>query len=398
MERQLSMYEKLGIDPHKAGVSEIFKALLPKGRYKNAFCIITPDPQIKGNVRVKHPDGSGSKTDERVLYFLETGDASIFRDEPYDFTSMNTSDIAACGFVYDVELTDIIDINPLRLPQKTEILREIAIGFAELLELYQEHKIRLELLGGETADLTDQTNTIVTNADVRSSMPENLLISGNVQPGDIHYGFSSAGKAIWEKLINSGLMANGVTMGRKVTMHHSYSKKYPFLCHPDKPFSGRFMIGDHIPELGMTIDQAILSPTRQWAILIRILIDELSSLGALHLLHGICVNTGGGLTKSLNLGKDIRYVKNIPAPSAIFQLIQSECGETWNNMFTTFNCGIGLEIIGSDEGGILRKAIQKVSTVTEVEAHFLGNCEASTSGKNEVIIESLYGTFPPFTK
>ncbi len=397
MQKKQSIYEQMGIDPHKAGVREIFQAIFPAGQHPNAFCIITPDPLIPGNVRVKHPDGSGSKILQRVLHYLETKDVSVFRGDPEDFVSMNTSDIAACGFVYLIELTDVVDINSRILP-KAEILKEIALGLLNLKQLYQEHEIQLDILGGETADLPDQTTTIITNADARSSMPEGFLISGDIKPGDDIYGFSSAGKACWEETENSGIMANGLTMGRKVLMHRNYSEKYPFLSQPDKPFCGRFRVEDYLPELGMTVSEALLSPTRQWALIIKMLIDKLVLQNAEHLLHGICINTGGGLTKILNLGKGIRYTKSIPTPPPIFQLIQKESGETWDNMFTTFNCGIGIEIIGEDEDNILFQSILEIAETTGIEFSYLGSCEKSSSEKNEVIIKSEFGDFPPFTK
>lgn len=352
---------------------------------------------IPGNVRVKHPDGSGSKIVQRALHFLETGDVSIFRHDVDDFVSMNTSDIAACGFVYSIELTDVIDINSLRLP-KAEILKELALRAAEIVHAYKNFGITLEILGGETADLPDQVTTIVSNADARSSMPEGFLISGDVQIGDSIFGFSSAGKAYWEDAENSGIMANGLTMGRKVLMHRNYSVRYPFLCHPDKPFRGKFRVDEYVNELGTTASDALLSPTRQWAIIIRMLIDKLDLKNADHLLHGICINTGGGLTKALNLGQGIRYVKEIPDVPPIFKLIQSESGEKWNHMFTSFNCGIGIEIIGDDEGGILSDTLIEISETTGIDFFTLGKCERSPSEKNEVVIKSEYGTFPPFTK
>lgn len=391
-----SMYEELGIDPHKAGVRGTFQALFPKGQYPNAFCVITPDLMIPGNVKVKHPDGSGSKIVQRVLHYLETRDISVFRQDTYDFTSMNTSDVAACGFVYNLELTDVIDINSLLLP-KAAILQEMAIGFSELLQLYKQYGITLEILGGETADLPDQVRTIVSNADVRSSMPESLLISGNVQSGDLIFGFSSAGKATWEKTKNSGIMANGLTMARKSLMYEKYTEKYPFLCQQDTPFTGKFLVTETVPGLGMTVGEALLSPTRQWAILIRMLIDELKRKNALGLLHGICVNTGGGLTKILNLGSGISYEKTLPSPPPIFKLIQEESGEKWEHMMTTFNCGIGIEIIGEDKDAILTDTIHKISHATNVDSFFLGKCTNAISGKNEVHIHSKYGQFQ-FTK
>ncbi len=381
----------LGVDPHKAGVREIF-ARLVKSDYKDAFCIVKDDPKIPGNVRTKHGDGSGTKSKTRALAFLEDGNPEIFKGDIHDGLSMNASDVGACGFVYDLEVTDVINICPLNLrgtEGKKQILTQIAIGFAELVHLYQKYGITLDIFGGETADLVDPVSSIVLDVDVRSTMSKDLLIKGNVMPGDRIFGFSSAGKAHWEETENSGTMANGHTMATRVLLHKHYCEKYPFLFHADKPLFGRFELHDFIAELNMTIGEALLSPTRQWAILIRMLIDNLISRGALHLLHGICVNTGGGLSKCLHLGSGIHYIKNIPEPPPFFQLLRQESRETWHNMGTTFNCGIGIEIFGADKEGVLAEALIEVSQLSGIDLYALGSCESSASGKNTATVTMM---------
>jgi phosphoribosylformylglycinamidine cyclo-ligase len=304
---------------------------------------------------------------------------------------MNTSDIGACGFVYGVEMTDHIGINSVNIGagSKDKILEQFALGFKGMIALYKKFGIKIDFFGGETADLIDPVTSIVFDVDVRSTMPKKLLIKGNVAPDDRIFGLSSAGKTPWEKEENSGIMSNGLTLGSRTLLHKDYMKKYPFLFHPNKPLKGRFDILEPIPQLDMTIGEALLSPTRQWAIIIRMLIDELQSRNALHLLHAICVNTGGGLTKCLNLGKGIRYEKTIPHPPSLFWFIQEECGETWKNMHTTFNCGIGLEIIGSDQHCVLSDALSKICRQSDVKLFSLGACSKSPSGKNEVVIHSM---------
>ncbi|PIV83442.1 MAG: hypothetical protein COW51_04405, partial [Candidatus Moranbacteria bacterium CG17_big_fil_post_rev_8_21_14_2_50_44_12] len=150
---------------------------------------------------------------------------------------------------------------------------------------------------------------------------------------------------------------------------------------------------DYQEELEMTVGKAILSPMRQWAIVIKLLIDELKKKEAFRLLHGISINTGGGLTKISNLGKGIKYVKKIPDPPPLFRLIQSESGESWKNMCVTFNMGIGMEAVGSGEGGILKDAIDSVSKKTNVAFYELGKCERNKNKGNKVNIASSLGTF-----
>lgn len=390
-----SIYEDLGIDSTKAGVAEIFKKITDND-FPGAFCKIIIDPDNPDMVFVKHPDGSASKSVQRILHYLETGDATVLQDDPFDAFSMNTGDIAACGFVFGLlTVTDIIGINALNV-HKNVILTNFVLGMAKVLSLYKEYGFRIKYPGGETADLPDQINSYVLDMDIHARANIKEVIKGNIELGDEIFGFASDGQAVWEKKPNSGIMDNGLTMGRIILMHPDYAKKYPFLCRRDKPYCGRLRVNDYLPYLDMTASEALLSPTRQWAILIRLLIEELNAQGVFHLLHGICMNTGGGLTKIRNIGCKIHYIKNIPVPPPLFQLIQQESGESWRNMFKTFNCGIGLEVVGSREGGILEGIINRVSKETNIAAKKIGWCEGSCFEKNSVQLTSCYGTFSDY--
>lgn len=328
---------------------------------------------------------------QRCLYYLENGDSTIFWFDVFDALSMNTGDVASCGFVERYYVTNIIAINASNV-DKELILRCVAYGLAEQKDLYKRYGIEIIFFGGETADLPDQTNSYIIDMDVYSRTSVKNVIKGNIQPGDKIFGFSSGGKAVWEQDVNSGQMDNGLTLSRIGLMHKEYAEKYPFLCREDKPYRGRYRVDDYVRELEMTVGEAILSPTRQWAIVIKLLIDELKKRKAFHILHGISMNTGGGATKIKNLGKDIVYRKYMPEPLPYFKFIQRETKEDWRNMFTTFNMGIGLDIVGSDKNGILSKAIKAVSRQTKIKSYKLGSCFNSASG-NGVVLKTPYGKF-----
>jgi len=306
---------------------------------------------------------------------------------------MNTGDIAASGFVERYYITQINAVNAGNV-NKAAILRGIAIGTARLIKLYEKYGIDIICMGGETADLPDQVMSYVVDIDIESETDVENVIAGNTRPADHIFGFSSGGQAIWEDRQNSGIMSNGLTMARSCLMHANYSKEYPFLCRKKKPFKGRFQVNDYLKELKMTVNDAIISPTRQWAIVIKFLIEELRKRGSLRRLHGISMNTGGGATKIKNLGSNIIYHKYMPEPLPIFKLIQSESGEDWRNMFVTFNCGIGLDIIGDDTDGILSKAVKAVSRMTKIKSYEIGLCYGSTyAPNNKVVLETPYGKF-----
>jgi len=394
-----SKYAQLGVDAGKGSVRQAFKDVV-KNDFPGAFVNIARDPDIPGLVHTMHPDGDGSKMVQRITHFLETGDAEIFQGAVDDAFTMNAGDVAASGFVFGKWfLTDIININALTLPKKL-ILGQLAQRFKSLLDLYQTEGFGIVyFMGGETADLPNQVCSATFDMDIKAEAWESDLILGNTQPGDCIFGFASDGQAVWEDRFNFGLMANGLTSGRIHLMSKAYNKKYPFLVGFGKKFMGRFEVNDQ-PDIlnGATISQALLSPTRQWAILIRLLLEELKKRGISSMLHGISMNTGGGATKITHVGRGgIVYEKNMPMPPSIFQLIKQESGEVWRNMYQSFNCGVGLDIVGEDCVGFLG-ALASVSRRTGVTLYDLGKCYKGVSGRNIVRLKTPFGTFDDYHK
>jgi len=126
-----------------------------------------------------------------------------------------------------------------------------------------------------------------------------------------------------------------------------------------------------------------LSPTR---IYVPVILEILKKVEVKAIIH----NTGGGLTKCLRIGRNIKYIKdNLPEPDPIFKLIQAESREEPRNMYRSFNMGIGLEIVvkKGDEDRVIDVA-EKFKTGAQV----IGRCEKSEEG-NSVIIVSKYGKF-----
>ena len=106
-----SKYKELGVDPGKSSVRKIFTKYIAND-YPDAFVNIVTDPEDSESVFTMHMDGDGSKIVQRVLHYLETGDATIFQGAVDDAISMNTGDIAASGFITGKwVITDVINIK-----------------------------------------------------------------------------------------------------------------------------------------------------------------------------------------------------------------------------------------------------------------------------------------------
>lgn len=391
-----SRYRDLGIDPNKGIVRQIFSKMIDN-EFPGAFVNIARSRVLPGLVETKHPDGDGSKFIQRILDFLINGDEKVFRGAVDDALSMNAGDIAASGFVMGPwTITQVININGGILDEfgyefKAMVMEQIAIRLLELLTIYESKGFDIRFLGGETADLPDQVKSVVYDMDIHAVAPEKDLIKGNVGIGDKIYGFASDGKASFENEENSGIMSNGLTQLRTDLMKAEYGVKYPFLCRDGGGFNGRFAVDDFPSGLNMSVSQAIMSPTRQWAIVIRMIIKKMKENNILSDLHGISMNTGGGATKIAHVGNGITYVKKMPTPPGIFQLIKTESNENWKNMFETFNCGVGIDVVAKETPELL-DILKQVSHESGIDHFRLGYCKDGPE-KNAIILETPYGTF-----
>lgn len=383
-------YANLGVQSDKSRVRKTFASGI-NNDFVGAFVNIIRDPFFLGYVLTQHADGDGSKSIARYLAYLITDDPRWLTGMVLDAWSMNFSDNAAAGLVSQALhiVTDTFNVNAFNIPKQLALdcLRD---GFAWLRELYRQHGFEfIYFLGGETADLPRQVTTSVFDITVGARMREEGVVKGDVRSGDHIWGFASDGQAAWETERNSGIQSNGLTHAVDTLVWSAYTFEFPGVLTHGERFHGRYRIDDVAEGVG-PVFEALLSPTRQWALLIDILIGKLKAAGEFHLLHGISLNSGGGATKVRNVGVGgIEYQKRMPEPPGIFRLIQSESGEQWRNMFRSYNCGVGIDVIG-DAG--LESFLRAVEQETGVRLYELGQCIAC-DGENRVVLETEYGTF-----
>lgn len=391
-----TVYGGMGIDAHKGVVENAFGGKVDNA-FPGAWVNITHDRKLPGYVKTFKGDGDGSKPTQNCLEYLETGNEAVLETSADDSHAMPVIDAAASGFVDEYDFIDIIEINKLiSLGFKSDVLNNYARRIREIIDLHISYGIIEDFHGGETADLPSQTPSYITNGVLHARTHIDNVVRGNVQPGDSIWGVSSGGQTIWEKVLNSGIACNGITITSSILMWEGYNKKYPWLSHEKNKYWGRFKVDDCPKELGgLTVSEAIRSGTRQWAIFLKLFYDELKRLGKFHLLHAVSVNTGGGTAKVTRLGKNIRYAKKMPEFLPIFKLILEEGKGKVSpaEMFEDFNCGVGIDIIGFDEDGILGATITKVCRENNLSFYELGHCEPCNVLKNEVFIESEYGEF-----
>lgn len=377
-----SRYGSLGVDVEKRGIDRL-KALTDD-LFPQSFCAVTKHPTSPGRGMILHADGAGTKPIVSYLMFKETGDPAWFSPLATDVIAMNVDDIVCVGGM-PLALSDYVAMNPFAV-EREALMDGLAQGFRTALSALDSLGYSLLFSGGETADLPDIVRTFDVSATVYGEVDLGKVVTGEaVSPGDVIVGLRSGGKARYEAAENSGLMCNGITLARHSLLSPEYQKSYPEIgSGREGGYFGRHKLTSRPRGLGMTVGEALLSPTRIYLPVAARIIRKVRVKALIH-------NTGGGLTKCKRLGKGIRYVKDrLPEPDPIFRLIQEGSGEGWGEMCRAFNMGVGMEaVVGKGDAD----EVIGISESFGVHARVIGRCERATTGKNSVVIRSAKGEF-----
>ena len=150
----------------------------------------------------------------------------------------------------------------------------------------------------------------------------------------------------------SGIHSNGFSLVRKVFD----------VEHAD--------LGQHIPELGKTLGEALLTPTR---IYVR---PVLAALAAAE-VHAVSHITGGGfyenIPRSIPAGLCAKIEKAAVRVPPVFTLIQQRGGIPERDMFNTFNMGVGMSLAVSRESA--DRALETLKAAG-VDAYVIGEITA----------------------
>ena len=329
-------YAQRGVSAAKEDVHTAI-AQLDKGLFPKAFCKIVPDT-LAGDpdfCTIMHADGAGTKSSLAYLYWRETGDLSVWRGIAQDAVVMNTDDLICVGTTGPMLLSSTIGRNKNLIPG--EVIAEIINGTEDVLAMLRQHGIEIYSTGGETADVGDLVRTVIVDSTVIARMSRADVISNDrIQPGDVVVGLASSGQATYETDYNGGMGSNGLTSARHDVLAHYLADRYPESYDPaiDKSliYSGSKQLTD--------VGKLILSPTRTYAPVAKVLLDELRPQ-----IHGMVHCSGGAQTKVLHFIDDLHVIKdNLFSIPPLFRLIQAESNTSWQEMYKVFNMGHRLEI------------------------------------------------------
>ncbi len=291
--------------------------------------------KIKEPILVSGTDGVGTKL---KLAFLMNKHDTIGQD----CVAMCVNDIICCG------AKPLFFLDYMALGKNVpEVVATIVKGVADGCKM-----AGCSLIGGETAEMPgfyQKGEYDLAGFSVGVVEKEEMLDSQTIQVGDKVIGIAS-----------SGVHSNGFSLVRKI-------------FHIDEE-----TVKEYKEELGMSLGEALLTPTKIYVKPILELLKNVTVKGISHI-------TGGGfyenMPRMLRDGVSLKIQKDSYPVLPIFKLIQKEGEIPERDMYNTFNMGIGMAVIVKEEEA--KKAIEILEQQGE-KAYIIGEV---IEGQKEIEIK-----------
>ena len=287
-------------------------------------------------VLVSGTDGVGTKL--RLAFMLDRHDTI-----GQDAVAMCVNDILVQG-AEPLFFLDYLAVGKLLPRQVADVVAGVARACKES---------GCALIGGETAEMAGfypAGEYDIAGFSVGVVERSQLITSARVRAGDVLLGLPS-----------SGVHSNGYSLVRKI-------------CFERKGFKG----DEYIEELGKTIGEELLTPTRLYP---RVCLPLIRSFD----IHGMVHITGGGFYENIpralpeTMGAEIDGAAwEMPA---VFRLLQEWGNVDWAEMYRTFNMGIGMVLIASED-----EAARIIAHLT-AEGETVYRIGRVTEGAHEVVIK-----------
>ena len=282
--------------------------------------------KFKEPVLVSGTDGVGTKL--KLAFELNRHDSVGI-----DLVGMSVNDILVQG-AEPLFFLDYFACGKLDVEAATEVIKGIAFGCEQA---------GCALIGGETAEMPGMYPVgeyDLAGFAVGVVEKANIITGEHIKPGDVVLGLAS-----------NGAHSNGYSLVRKII-----ERSKPDL---NAKFDGERTLAD-----------CIMTPTRIYVKPLLALMQTLTVKGMAHI-------TGGGLTENVprvlpsNVVAEIDS-KNWQAPK-LFDWLREQGNVAAQEMFRTFNCGIGMVVIVDKNDADkaikhLQAAGEKVSQIGQIRA------------------------------
>ena len=303
------------------------------GGFGGLFAMST---KYKEPVLVSGTDGVGTKL--RLAFILDKHDTI-----GQDAVAMCVNDILVQG-AEPLFFLDYLAVGKLEPEQVADVVKGVANACKES---------GCALIGGETAEMAGfyaEGEYDIAGFAVGAVEKSKIITSEKVKAGDVILGLPS-----------SGVHSNGYSLVRKIVFDV-------------KGFKG----DEYIDELGKTIGEELLTPTRLYPKSCLPLIEKFD-------IHGMVHVTGGGYYENIpralpeDMGAEIDATR-WPVPP-IFTLLKEWGNVDWHEMYRTFNMGIGMIIIASADEA------EKIKADLQARNEAVYEIGKVTQGSHEVIVK-----------
>ena len=290
-------------------------------------------------ILISGTDGVGTKL--KIAFMLNKHDTI-----GQDAVAMCVNDILVQG-AEPLFFLDYLAVGKLEPMKVAEIVKGVANACKES---------GCALIGGETAEMAgfyQDGEYDIAGFAVGVVEKSKLITADRVSEGDVLIGLPS-----------SGLHSNGFSLVRKIV------------------FERQKMNGsEYVEELGKTIGEELLTPTRLYPKTCLPLINNFDKA-----IHGMVHITGGGfydnIPRALPNGLSVEIDGNSWNVPTIFKLMQTWGNVEWHEMFRTFNCGIGMIlIVSADEVDAVCKHLSSNNETFYKIGHVVkSDCRVSIKG------------------
>lgn len=255
-------------------------------------------------VLVSGTDGVGTKL--RIAFMMDTHNTI-----GEDCVAMCVNDIL-CQGAKPLFFLDYIATGKLIPEKMADVVEGVSNGCI---------KAGAALIGGETAEMPGfykEDEYDMAGFSVGVVDKDKIINGSKIEEGDYIIGLPS-----------SGIHSNGYSLVRKIVFEKT-----------------NLNIDNFIPELGKTIGEELLIPTRIYTDPVYYMVERFN-------IKGICHITGGGfyenIPRMLPDGLTAHIDTNIIDTPEIFNLLQKWGNISTKEMYSTFNMGVGMILVVSKE-------------------------------------------------
>ncbi len=318
-------YKKVGVDISKIKESQktigrliaSTHRLQKKAKIAHGFGHYAGIVEIPGKkLLATHTDGVGTKV--IIANMMKRYDTIGI-----DCVAMNVNDIICVGAT-PISFVDYIAANR----NDHRIFKKIVEGLVKGAK-----KSRMPIVGGETAIMPDVIEGKGFAFDLAGMVvgllnKKDMVLGNKIKKGDVIIGANS-----------SGIHSNGYSLARKALLT-------------------KYSVRDKVKGVGK-IGDALLTPTEIYTNPVLEIIQRCKVNGLAHI-------TGGSFTKLLRLKNTGYDIDSLPKIPPIMELVQGQ-GVRDEEMYKTFNMGVGFCVITPKEQAATVKAIFKKHKISSQE-------------------------------